>query len=148
MSRWVECLERKNHLSPLFITSLNPKPFHVCCDILEVVVNNALCQLDENGKDHPIAFANKQLTNVEHNYTTKEREYLTMVFSVKKFRHYLLMNLVVFFMNHMAFRYIVNKPNLSGGLARWVLFLTEFDYIIKYKLRNLHKQSNHLPNCP
>jgi hypothetical protein len=108
------------------------KPFHVCCDILKVGVNNALCQLDENGKDHPIAFANKQLTNFEHNYTTKKRECLAMVFNVKKFRHYLLMNLVVFFMDHMAFKYIVNKPNLNSGLARWVLFLIEFDYIILY----------------
>jgi len=37
-----------------------------------VVVGSALCQFDENGKDHPIAFASKQLTNVEHNYTTIE----------------------------------------------------------------------------
>jgi hypothetical protein len=46
------------------------KPFHVYCDASEVAVGSALCQPNENGKDHPIAFANKQLTNVEHNYTT------------------------------------------------------------------------------
>ncbi len=88
-----------------------------------MAVGSALCQLDENGKDHPITFANKQLTNVERNYTTTERKCLAMVFSVKKFRHYLIMNHVVFFMDHMALRYIVNKPNLSGRLVRWVLLL-------------------------
>jgi hypothetical protein len=67
-----------------------------------------------------------------------------MVFSVKKFKHYLLMNLVVFFVDHMALRYIVNKPNLSGRFARWVLLLTEFDYVFKYKPRSLHKQADHL----
>jgi hypothetical protein len=60
-----------------------------------------------------------------------------MVFNVKKFRHYLLMNLVMFFMDHMALRYIVNKPDLSGQLVRWVLLLIKFDYIVKYKLGNL-----------
>jgi hypothetical protein len=35
------------------------KPFHVYCDALEVAIDSALCQLDENGKYHPIAFANK-----------------------------------------------------------------------------------------
>jgi hypothetical protein len=53
-----------------------------------------------------------------------------MVFSVKKYRHYLLMNLVVFFGDHMALRYLVNKPELSGRLARWVLLFSEFDYTV------------------
>jgi hypothetical protein len=46
--------------------------------------------------------------------------------------------------NHMALRYIVNKPDLSGRLARWVLFLTEFHYIVKCKPGSLHKQADHL----
>jgi hypothetical protein len=120
------------------------KPFHVYCDVSEVAVGSALCQPNEDGKDHPIAFASKQLTNAERNYTTTERECLAMVFSVKKFRHYLLMNPVVFFVDHMALRYIVNKPDLSGRLARWVLLLTEFDYTVKYKPGSLHKQADHL----
>jgi hypothetical protein len=56
-----------------------------------------------------------------------------MVFSVKKYRHYLLMNPVVFFVDHMALRYLVNKPELSGRLARWILLLFEFDYTVQYK---------------
>ena len=50
-----------------------------------------------------------------------------MVYSVKKFRHYLLLNPVVFYVDHMALRYLVNKPDLSGRIARWVLLLEEFD---------------------
>jgi hypothetical protein len=42
----------------------------------------------------------------------------------------LLMNPVVFFVDHMALRYLVNKPELSGRLARWVLLLSEFDYTV------------------
>jgi hypothetical protein len=54
------------------------------------------------------------------------------------------MNLVVFFVDHMALRYIVNKLDLNGRFARWVLLLTEFDYIVKYKPGSLHKQADHL----
>lgn len=57
-----------------------------------------------------------------------------MIFSVKKFRHYLICNLVDFFVNHMAIKYLVNKAELCGRLARWVLLLEEFDYIVEYKL--------------
>jgi hypothetical protein len=67
-----------------------------------------------------------------------------MVFSVKKYRHYLLMNPVVFFVDHMALRYLVNKPELSGRLARWVLLLSEFDYMVQYKPGKMHLQADHL----
>jgi hypothetical protein len=67
-----------------------------------------------------------------------------MVFSVKKYRHYLLMNPVVFFVDHMALRYLVNKPELSGRLARWVLLLSEFDYTVQYKPEKMHLQADHL----
>ena len=61
-----------------------------------------------------------------------------MVFSVKKFRHYLNCNPVVFFVDHMTIKYLVNKPELSGRLARWVLLLEEFDYTVEYKLGRMH----------
>ena len=67
-----------------------------------------------------------------------------MVFSVKKFRHYLLCNPVVFFVDHMAIKYLVNKAELSGRLARWILLLKKFDYTIKYKVGRMHLQADHL----
>ena len=73
-----------------------------------------------------------------------EREALAMVFSVKKYRHYLLMNKVIFFVDHMALRYLVNKPDLSGRLARWILLLTEFDYTVQYKPGKMNLQADHL----
>jgi hypothetical protein len=67
-----------------------------------------------------------------------------MVFSVKKFQHYLLLNPMVFFVDHMALKYLVNKPDLSGKLTRWIVLLKEFDYTVEYKLGCMHKQVDHL----
>ena len=120
-------------------------PFHVYCDASAVAVGAALCQPHgPNGKDRPVAFASRQLTAAERNYSTTERECLAMVFSAKKFRHYLLMNPVVFFVDHLALRYMVNKPDLSGRVARWVLLLEELDYTVEYKPGRLHLQADHL----
>ncbi len=117
-------------------------PFHVYCDALEVAVGSALCQpIGENQKIHPIAFVSRQLIAVERNYSTTECECLAMVFNVKKFRHYLLLNLMVFFVDHMALRYLVNKLDLSGRLVRWIFLLKEFDYTMEYKPGHMHKQS-------
>jgi hypothetical protein len=110
-----------------------------------MVVGSALCQpVEDGGKDHPISFASKQLSAIERNYTTIEQECLAMVFSVKKYRYYLLMNPVVLFVDHMALHYLVNKPELSGRLARWVLLLSEFDYTVQYKPGKMHLQADHL----
>ena len=54
------------------------------------------------------------------------------------------MNKVIFFVDYMALRYLVNKPDLSGRLARWILLLTEFDYTVQYKPRKMHLQADHL----
>lgn len=80
----------------------------------------------------------------ERNYSTTEREYLAMVFLVKKFRHYLLCNPLVFFVDHMEIKFLVKKPKLSGRLARWILLLEEFDYTVEYKPERMHLQADHL----
>ena len=121
------------------------KPFHVFCDASDVAVGSALYQATgEQEKDQPIAYASKQLTPAEKNYSTTERECLAMVFSIKKFWHYLICNPVVFFVDHMTIKYLVNKAELSGRLARWVLLLEDFDYTVEYKPRRLHLQADHL----
>ena len=119
--------------------------FHVLCDASDVAVGSALCQTTgEMEKIQPVAYASKQLTPAERNYSTTERECLAMVFSIKKFRHYLICISVVFFIDHMAIKYLVNKAKLSGRLARWVLLLEEFDYTVEYRLGRLHLQANQL----
>lgn len=121
--------------------------FHVYCDASALAVGSVLCQPVEGqspSRDFPIAYASRQLNHAEKNYSTTERECLAMVFSVKKFRHYLLSHQVVFYVDHMAIKYLVNKPELSGRLARWVLLLQEFDYTVEYKPGSAHKQADHL----
>ena len=50
----------------------------------------------------------------EKNYTTTEREGLTMIYAVKKFRYYFLANKFIFFVDHQALPYLVNKPCAIG----------------------------------
>ncbi len=63
--------------------------------------------------DQPIVYASTLLNNVERNYSTIERETLAMVFALHKFRHYLLGNKFVFYVNHMALVYLVYNPQVS-----------------------------------
>jgi len=56
-----------------------------------------------------------------------------MVFTLHKFRHYLLGNKFVFYVDHMALVYLVNKPQVSRRIARWLLLFLEYDFTIMYK---------------
>jgi hypothetical protein len=70
--------------------------------------------------DHPIVYASRFLNNVEKNYTTIKREALTMIYSLHKFKHYLLRNKFVFYIDHMALLYLIKKIQLSNWITRWL----------------------------
>ena len=54
------------------------------------------------------------------------------------------MNKVIFFVDRMAFQYLVNKLDLNGRLACWILLLTEFDNTVQYKPGKMHLHIDHL----
>jgi hypothetical protein len=60
--------------------------------------------------DQLVMYVSRLLNIVEQNYSTIKREALIMVFVLHKFKHYLLGNKFVFYVNHMALVYLVNKP--------------------------------------
>jgi hypothetical protein len=71
--------------------------------------------------DHPIAFASRNFSTVENNYTTIEREGLSMVYVLQKFRLYLLGSHFKMYTNHSALRYLVNKVVLCRRICIWLL---------------------------
>jgi hypothetical protein len=60
--------------------------------------------------DQPIVYASRLLNKVKHNYITIKKKTLAMVCVLHKFRILLLENKFVFYVNHMALIYLLNKP--------------------------------------
>jgi hypothetical protein len=71
-----------------------------------------------------------------------------MVFSLHKFRHYLLGNKFVFYVDHMASVYLVSKPHVLGRIAIWLLLFLEYDFTIVYKPSKTHVVINALSRLP
>jgi hypothetical protein len=88
--------------------------------------------------DQPIVYAFRLLNRVEQNYSTIEKEVLTIIFALHKFIHYLLGNKFVFYVDHMALVYLVNKPQVSRRIVRWLLLFLKYDFIVMYKLGKTH----------
>ena len=53
-----------------------------------------------------------------------------MIYSINKFRHYLLGKKITFHVDHAALLYLVSKQSLTGKLAQWMLLLQEFNFDI------------------
>jgi hypothetical protein len=60
---------------------------------------------------------------------------LAMIYAMKKFQHYLLGNVFIFFVDYQTFLHLVNKPVVIGKIARWLVLLQEFDFKVIYKPR-------------
>jgi hypothetical protein len=67
-----------------------------------------------------------------------------MVFTLHKFKHYLLGNKFVFYVDHMALVYLVNKPQVLRRITKWMLLFLEYDFTVMYKLGKAHVVANAL----
>ena len=118
--------------------------FHVHCDASNIAIGVVLAQNIHGDRDSPIHYASQLLNNVEKNYSTTKREALAMIYSVGKFRHYLLANRFIFYVDHQALMSLVNRPVVSGRIARWMLLLQECDFEVVYKSGRSHVMTDHL----
>ena len=95
------------------------KVFHVHIDASNFAIGCVLTQLGEYNMDFPVSYASRQLNSAKKNYTTSKWEGLGMVFPIKRYRLYLLANKFVFFTNHQALMYLMNKLCKTGRNVQW-----------------------------
>ena len=67
-----------------------------------------------------------------------------MVFTLQKYRHYLLANPFMFYTNHQALKYLVNKPLHHGRICRWLLLFQEFEFEVMVRPGKANVRPNHL----
>jgi hypothetical protein len=84
--------------------------FHVHSDAFNLAVIVMLTHNFTKKCDQLIAYAIQLLNNTKWNYTMTKREALAMVYALHKFCHYLLGNKFIFYVDHMAMLYLVDKP--------------------------------------
>jgi hypothetical protein len=70
--------------------------------------------------------------------TPQKKKPLTMVFALHKFKHYLLGNKFVFYVDNMILIYLVNRPHVSREITKWLLLFMGYDFTIIYMLSKTH----------
>jgi hypothetical protein len=84
------------------------KPFDVYCDASGTGIGGVLMQ-----DGCAIAYASRQLRCHEEDYPTNYIELLSVVHTLKVWRHYLLGNLVHINTDHKSLKYLFTQPDLN-----------------------------------
>jgi len=133
-----ECLESFNILKEALISApiIEPPnwslPFEIMCDASDYAVGVVLGKTT-NKMYHAISYASKTMTEAQLNYATTEKEPLTVVFAINKFRSYLVGAKIIVYSDHVALKYLLTKKDVKPQLVRWTLLLQEFHLEIKHR---------------
>ena len=82
--------------------------------------------------DHPIAYESRSLKSVELNFSTYEKELLSVIHALKLWKHYLLGVEFLVKTDHQSLRYLLNQPSISERHIKWATFLQNFQETIEF----------------
>ncbi|KAL4082984.1 hypothetical protein QTP88_028314 [Uroleucon formosanum] len=127
-----ETLVQKLVTAPILQYPNFEEPFILTTDASQYAIGSIISQ-GEIGQDLPIAYASRTLNKAEQNYSTTEKELLSIVWSVKHFRPYLLGRKFRIYTDHQPLTWLFNVKDPGSRLMRWRLKLAEYQYEVIYK---------------
>ena len=98
----------------------------------------------------PVAFISKSLSNTERNYEIHDKEMLAIVRCLEAWRHFLEGAVVKFeiWTDHKNLEYFMKAQKLNRRQARWVLYLSRFDFTLKHVLESKIGKADSLSRRP
>jgi hypothetical protein len=123
------CLTLKKLLTtaPVLAQPDIEKSFDVYCDASGTGIGGVLMQ---DGR--AIAYASRQLRCHEEYYPTHDLELLTIVHTLKVWRHYLLGNLVHIYTDHKSLKYLFTQSDLDMRQRRWIELIKDYELEVYY----------------
>ena len=79
-----------------------------------------------------ICYESRKLKEHERNYVTHDLELATVIHALKMWRHYIMGKKFLLLTDNSGVKYLFNQPDLKTRQARWLAFLREFDFEVRY----------------
>ena len=113
----------------------NPnKDFIVCTDTCNDGLRGVLTQ-----EGHVISYESRKLKIHEKNYASYDFELGVVIHALKMWCHHLIGRKFILMIDNKGLKYMLDQPNLNVGQARWLAFLSEYDFEIQHIKGNENK---------
>eukprot|EP00253_Pinus_taeda_P022348 PITA_22348 len=103
------------------------KDYVVCTDASKEGLGGVLMQ-----EGRVIAYESRKLKEHEQRYSAYDLELAAVIHALKMWRHYLLGRKFLLLTDHHSLTSYFNQPTLNARQARWMDFLSGFDFDIKH----------------
>ena len=108
-----------------------------------------LAQINDDGKQHPVAFASKKLNGTQANWSTIEKEAFAVVWSLTRFHNIIWgSSSITVFSDHDPLRYLINNVTHSSKLTRWALAIQQYDVRFEHIKGKLNVLADGLSRMP
>lgn len=107
------------------------------------------CLLQKHdGEWHPVLYLSHSTTPAEKNYSSFELEALAIIVDLRNWRVYLLGLQFKIVTDCNAFKLTMEKRDLNARVARWALYLSEFDCSVVHKSGTVMRHVDALSRNP
>jgi hypothetical protein len=115
-------------------------------DALGFATGGVISQEGDDGLRHPVAFCSESMIKAERNYQTWDRKMLAIIRALEEWRHYLerLPQPFEIITDHDNLTFWSTAQNLSQQQARWVLWLSRFNFVLLHKPGKTNTKANAL----
>ncbi|GFW15124.1 retrovirus-related Pol polyprotein from transposon opus [Trichonephila clavipes] len=119
--------------APSLYTPNLSKPYQLYTDALATAIGACLFQNDEKGKENPIAFFSKKLTETQTRWATIERDAYAVIEALKRFDSWIFGAEIEVISDHNPLTYLTLTTPQSAKLTRWALALQRYNIAISYR---------------
>lgn len=120
------------------------KEFVIQCDASDRGLGAVLCQQDSDGRERPVLYLSRKLSNREEAYSTSEKECLCLVWAIQKLACYVAGSRFVVETDHCPLTWLNSVSSKNGRLLRWSMALQQHNYVVRYKKGKLHTNADGL----
>ena len=129
-----EKLKERFTTEPVLVTPDLDKEMRVEADVSDFAMEEVLSMKCEDEKWRPVAYISKSLNEAKRNYEIYDKEMLVIIWCLEAWRHFLegAKDWFEIWTDHKNLEYFMKAQKLNQRQARWLLYLSRFDFALKH----------------